>query len=143
MDKAQLKKQAGHLKKPSLHSYNDYVDQTQMMINAVSRELKADPDFTDKIGDNEELMETNLSNHAQFMSSLFLNYDANVFVETILWVYRTYMSRGVKDVYWLDSYRIWLEVIKKQLPAESFQEISPFYQFMLQNHPHFVNNAIE
>lgn len=141
MDKKQLKQFARELKKPSLQSYNNYVDQSQLMINAVSRRMKADPAYEEKIGDNIEVMDMNLSSHTQFMSSIFLNYDAGVFIETILWVYRTYISRGVQDVYWLNSYEIWLEVTKQHLSPASFAEIKTFYHFMQQYHPHFVSHA--
>jgi len=141
MDKSELKQLARKLRKPSLQSYNNYVDQTQLMLNDVLRKMKAAPDYEEKVGDNMDTMDMNLTSHTQFMSSLFLNYDVNVFIETILWVYRTYMARGVQDVYWLNSYDIWLEVIKQKLSPASFDEIKSFYLFMQQNHSHFVSNA--
>ncbi len=141
MDKVKLKVIAGKLEKPSWNSYNNYVDKTQLMINYVSNQMKADPRYKEKVGDNEEMIDMNLFNHTLFMSSIFLNFDAGVFIETILWSYRTYMARGVQDSYWLDSYNTWLEVIEKQLSSSSYNEISSFYKFMHEHHHDFLENA--
>jgi hypothetical protein len=70
---------------------------------------------------------------------MFKNYNANVMVETILWVFGAYQSHGFHSNYWAAQLNTWIEVLKSELTPGTFNEINPFYEWMQINIPHFTS----
>jgi hypothetical protein len=88
--------------------------------------------------ENMAMMEDNHRNHARFMTSVFQVYQPVVLVETVLWVFRAYRSHGFQLTYWPAQLDQWVALLKVHLSPDAFQEIYPFYHWMLINQPTFV-----
>jgi hypothetical protein len=61
-----------------------------------------------------------------------------VFVETILWVFRAYRSHGFTTNYWAAQLNQWILIIQKELQPEILREIKPYYEWMQVHIPIFV-----
>jgi hypothetical protein len=92
---------------------------------------------------NQCMAEDNNRNFARFMESLFYNYRPDVFVETVLWVFRAYRSHGFQTTYWPANLNTWIENLKKTLSPEAFNAIYPFYNWLIVNIPIFVKLSDE
>ncbi len=87
---------------------------------------------------NQQMAEDNNRNFARFMESMFSAYAPEVLVETVLWVFRAYRSHGFQTTYWPANLNIWVEMLKQELSSEAFEEIYPFYHWLIVNIPIFV-----
>ncbi len=88
--------------------------------------------------DNIEMAKDNNTNFARFMSSLFSDYQPKFFIETVLWVFRAYQAHGFKTTYWPTNLNIWIDQLRKELDKSSFDQIYPFYNWLIVNIPIFV-----
>ncbi len=139
MNQYELLYKAGSLTPPSEQTVTEYKKKADKLTAEVSRLLVARPDLERLIGaDNQSMMEDNHRNHARFMESLFVAYSAEVFVETVSWVFRAYRAHGFQLTYWPAQLDLWLELLKKELSEDAYREIEPFYRFMLVNQAAFV-----
>lgn len=87
---------------------------------------------------NHLMMEDNHRNHARFLTSVFKNYNPQVLVETVLWVFRAYRSHGFHLTYWPAQLNLWVKLFKTNLSEDTYNEIYPFYYWMIINQPTFV-----
>jgi len=144
MDKSLLEQSASHLKQVSKKSaveYTEKLDYLVAMINAVMLQRK---DVKALVGEsNLDMMKDNHANHARFMSSIFTNYNPEVLIDTVLWVFRAYRSHGFSTNYWAAQLNVWIELLKKELSKESYEEIFPYYKWMQTNIPLFVQLSDE
>jgi len=144
MDKSLLEQSASHLKqvrKKSAVEYTEKLDYLVAMINAVMLQRK---DVKALVGENNlDMMKDNHANHARFMSSIFTNYNPEVLIDTVLWVFRAYRSHGFSTNYWAAQLNVWIELLKKELSKESYEEIFPYYKWMQTNIPLFVQLSDE
>ncbi len=138
--KEQILKTAKKLKQPNDASVRAF-DRSWEKLAAIGTQILIErPDLEKLIGkDNGKMAEDNNRNFPRFMLSLFLDYKPEVLVETVLWVFRAYRSHGFHTTYWAANLNIWLELLKKELSPEAFNEISPFYSWLIVNIPAFVN----
>jgi hypothetical protein len=88
-------------------------------------------------------MKDNHSNHVRFIASILKNYNHDVLVDTVLWVFRAYRSHGFTTNYWAAQLNTWIIVIKEALTPESFVEVYPYYEWMQVNIPLFVKVSDE
>ncbi|WP_022662373.1 hypothetical protein [Paucidesulfovibrio longus] len=84
------------------------------------------------------MMQDNLANHFRYMDSVFQLYDVRSFVETVTWVFATYMGRGVRAEYWKAMLPECLDILRRRLTLTSFAEIAPFYEALLRNVDRFA-----
>ena len=87
---------------------------------------------------NSEMAKDNNTNFARFMSSIFVDYQPEVFIETVLWVFRAYQAHGFKSTYWPANINIWITQLDKELDNSFFDQIYPFYSWLIVNIPIFV-----
>lgn len=87
---------------------------------------------------NQKMAEDNNRNFARFMASLYENFDPDVLVETVLWVFRAYRAHGFQTPYWAANLNIWTDMIRTELSAESYEAVHPFYNWLIVNIPIFV-----
>ena len=116
---------------PSGETIQIFENRVGQLISLASRHLEERGDMDSFIGPgNAEMAWDNNGNFARFMISMFKAYQADVFVETILWVFQTYRSHGFKPRYWEVNLGIWLTVMAAELPETAYQELRPFYTFI-------------
>jgi hypothetical protein len=102
------------------------------------------PDIESLVGTNNlSMMKDNHANHVRFIASILKNYNHDVLVDTVLWVFRAYRSHGFTTNYWAAQLNTWLIVIKEVLTPESFVEVYPYYEWMQVNIPLFVKVSDE
>ncbi len=77
---------------PTIKASTAYIALSEEMAAEVSRKLLSRADVDKLIGGpaNREMMQDNDRNHARFFSSLFQNYNPEVLVNTVLWVFSAY-----------------------------------------------------
>lgn len=144
MNTKQLMETAAALNTLPAHTIKEYAEQRDAMAAKMNDIMRKRPDLMQLIGaDNLSMMEDNHRNHARFMESLFKNYSAEVFVRTVLWVFRTYRAHGFSLAYWPAQLDTWIEVMKESLTPEAFQSIYPFYDWMLVNQSAFTELSDE
>ena len=138
MKKAILKT-ARLLKQPGKASMQDFKIKWENLSAKGTRMLMARPDIEKLIGKgNESMAEDNNRNFPRFMAALFLDYEPEVFVDTVLWVFRAYRSHGFQTTYWAANLNLWVDLLEKDLTPEAFEDIYPFYNWLIVNIPVFV-----
>lgn len=139
MTKDNLLETAQLLVQPPVRAADEYSAASEKMTAEINEIMSKRRDLDSLIGPgNSDMMFDNHRNHARFMESLFRNYRADVFVETVLWVFRAYRSHGFKLTYWPAQLDLWAEILKKNISSESCEHIYPFYRWMIINQPVFV-----
>lgn len=83
--------------------------------------------------DNKELMHSNHVNHFRYISSLAGLYDPQSFVETIIWVLRTYISHGISEHYWNVMLPACVDILRSGLDHEDYLEVVAFYDYLQTN----------
>lgn len=101
-------------------------------------------DLVHLIGENNmEMMKDNHANHVRFIASILKNYNAEVLMDTVLWVFRAYRSHGFSTSYWAAQLNAWIIIMKESLSSEAFREVYPLYKWMQIHIPVFVKLSDE
>lgn len=129
---------ASKLVQPSENAVSEYARHREVMASDINRLMRGRADIDYMVGGNLSMMEDNHRNHARFMESLLAFYTPEVLVDTVLWVFRAYRAHGFQLTYWPAQLDTWVEVLRNYLSAESFQEIYPFYHWMIVNQATFA-----
>ena len=109
----------------SLAEFNDKIE---VLISKINSKMLDRADINSLVGvDNIEMMKDNHSNHARFIYSILKTFDAEQLVDTVLWVFRAYRSRGFHSNYWAAQLNTWIEIYKQELSSEAFNEIVSIY----------------
>lgn len=96
--------------------------------------LKSRPDLEDLIGPgNMSTMEMNHVNHFRYMHTVAALYDPKSFVETVLWVFRTYRARGFSVRYWEVMLPEAMKILRQQLGDAHYSELGPYYEWLHAN----------
>ncbi len=117
----------------------EYERNRERLVAEVNRRMEARPDIEGLVGrDNLDMMRDNHANHARFVRTILKDFDPRVLVETVLWVFRAYRSRGFSDNYWAAQLNVWIEVMKETLSPESSTRIYPLYDWFIVHIPAFT-----
>lgn len=139
MKKEDLLKSAAKLKQPSGEAIAEFASRVDAMTTILNNRLSQRNDILQLIGEgNLDMMYDNHRNHIRFMISLFNDFNPVVFTETVLWVFRAYRSHGFKLTYWPAQLDNWVDIFKNELSPECFDQIYPFYDWMIVNNPLFA-----
>jgi hypothetical protein len=139
MNKKELLYTANQLKQPSEKAVEEYSSRADAMAGTLNESLSQRKDLTQLIGEgNLDMMYENHRNHLRFMISLFKDYNPLVFTETVLWVFRAYRSHGFSHTYWPAQLDMWLQILKDELSEDCFNEVYPFYNWMIVNNAAFA-----
>lgn len=139
MKKENLLQSASSLNQPSAKALNEFSEKAETFAKIINEHFLQRHDLESLVGkDNAEMMCDNHRNHLRFMMSLFTHYEPQVLVETVLWVFRAYRSHGFKLTYWPAQLDNWVAIFRKELSADVFDEIYPFYHWMIVNNPAFA-----
>jgi hypothetical protein len=139
MDRNYLLTTAGQISQVSIQANNEYSLKLDQLISKLNSFMMERPDIIELVGKNNLIMmKDNHANHARFIASILKFYNHEVFVDTVLWVFRAYRSHGFTTNYWASQLNSWIEVLKQTLSDESFLEIYPYYEWMQINIPIFV-----
>lgn len=106
----------------------------QFLAAEVTSRLAARGDLEALIGaGNSETMADNHQKHALFVASMLQDYRPELFVETLVWVFRAYRARGFTTDYWRAQIAAWREVLPEILSPEQAGRIDPLYAWIVDN----------
>lgn len=138
INKEQLVKSALNIPPINELSAAEYNEKLLALAAEVDRIMLERKDINQLVGENNlEMMKNNHSNHARFIASILMNFDAETLVETILWVFRAYQNHGFNSNYWPAQLDVWIHVLNSKLTRESCEQILPLYNWMIINIPLF------
>ncbi|MBN1196678.1 MAG: hypothetical protein JXA62_04655 [Candidatus Aminicenantes bacterium] len=132
--------EASSLLPPADRWVKEFSEKREAMAAEVNRILSTRPDLKKLVGaDGQAMSEDNNRNFSLFMESLMGHFQAEVLVDTVLWVFRAYRAHDFQTVYWPANLNAWMETLKQSVSPEAFREISPFYAWLIIHIPDFVN----
>lgn len=138
MNRQNLIATAGNIKQVSMKSASEFSLKRDNLVLLMNQKMEARPDLIEMVGEgNVEMMKDNHANHARFLESMFNQHDPEILTDTVLWVFRAYRSRNFSSTYWAAQLNSWIEIYKKELSPECFQEVYPYYNWMQINIPAF------
>ena len=138
----QLFSEARKLPAVSQAAASEYRDGISVMKQYVDDELAGNEEVLRLIGYNDlRLMYSNHRYHADFMSTVFRLNEYELLVRVVVWVYRSYRSRGFSYDYFPVELRTWQEAVGRTLTPRASAEINRTYQWMLDQHLSFVKLA--
>jgi len=140
MERNQLIATATSIYSFSEETAKEFTRKRELLVNQINSKMLSRSDIEMMVGDkNLALMQDNHANHARFMESMLKSYDPEVMVDTILWVFRSYRSRGFHATYWAAQLNAWCEVFKENLSPDSGEKILCIYSWMIVNIPTFTS----
>lgn len=138
MYREKLIQSAKSLKQVTPMSAAEFGTKRETLVARMNLVMCNRPDLIQLVGvNNVEMMKDNHDNHARFIESIFINLSPEVLVDTVLWVFRAYRSRNFSSTYWAAQLNTWIEIYKKVLSPECFNEVYPYYNWMQINIPLF------
>ncbi|PWR75432.1 hypothetical protein ACKUB1_09190 [Methanospirillum stamsii] len=131
---------AQKLQQPSEASTKVFYEKIDIIAEKLNHAMLSRPDIERLVGtDNINMMENNSRNYLRFMGAMFHSYDPLILVQTSLWAFRIYRSHGFFVEYWPANLDTTVEILKKELPSPVYQEIYPFFEWLIVNIPAFVD----
>ena len=142
--KEKLIETARKLKQPPGEAAREFSEKFNKLAETGNLLMAGRPDLEKLVGkDSRSMAEDNNRNFARFMESMFLDYNPEVFTETVLWVFRAYRAHGFQTTYWAANLNIWVEMLKKELAPDTFSALYPFYNWLIINIPVFTKLSDE
>lgn len=139
MKKEKLITSAETLSQPGPEAAEAFAARREVLTAQVLEQMRQRPDLLKLIGaENDAMLGDNAANMSRFMLSMFQQYEPVVFVETILWVFRTYRAHGFRLTFWPAFLNTWIEAVKTTLAPETADQLVPFYQWIQINIPMFT-----
>ena len=131
--------EARNIEPPSPSCAKELADLSEIITADVNKAMTDRPDLEKLIGPgNLDMMKDNHANHARFMASLCRNFNPEVLVDTVIWVFKAYRAHGFLLTYWPAQLNCWIKALNRHLSPESFEQINPVYQFMIVSQAAFV-----
>lgn len=142
MNKNELITSASHVVPPSERSAALLTEHAEGCAKLLTDALQTREDFLNLVGvRNASLAATNHINHFHYIASLAALYDPASFVETVIWVLRTYRGKGFSAEYW----NVMLPEAKKAvdilLPHEACGEIVVLHDWLMNNMPALLSTS--
>ena len=140
MEKQKLIKSAGKVVALSDNALKEFDDNMDALILKMNQKMLEREDILELIGGekNSAVMKDNHDNHLRFIRSILESPDPETLVDTVLWVFRAYMSRGFHTNYWSAQINTWIHVMKEMFTEETMSEVWVIYNWMSVNIPHFT-----
>jgi len=137
--KQKLMETASALNQPTEAMTQEFSQKRDQLAAMGNEQMAQRPDLEKMVGGkNQQMAEDNNRNFARFMESIFSEYNPEVLVETVMWVFRSYRSHGFHTTYWAANLNIWVDLLKQELSQETFDGLYPFYNWLIVNIPIFV-----
>lgn len=144
MNKEELLATAEKIQQVSGSTYQEYLHKGDLLVGKMNVLMLDRSDLVHLIGENNvEMMKDNHANHVRFIASILKNYNAEVLMDTVLWVFRAYRSHGFSTSYWAAQLNAWIIIMKESLSSEAFREVYPLYEWMQIHIPVFVKLSDE
>ena len=137
--KENLLESAKKLNRPPLDYAEEFNQKKDKLAAELSKRMSSREDIERLVGTgNASMMEDNSRNLSRFMGSLFMGYNPEVFVETMIWVFRSYRSHGFQLAFWSANVDTYAEIMKEELSPEAYKSLYPFFDWIIVNIPIFT-----
>ncbi|MCX6162428.1 MAG: hypothetical protein NTV87_13995 [Ignavibacteriae bacterium] len=144
MDKNYLLETSAQLKQVSVKTAEEYHQKAEQLTTKINAVMSERTDIESLVGKNNiSMMKDNHANHVRFIASILKNYNSDILVDTVLWVFSAYRSHGFTTNYWAAQLNSWIVIIKEVLSPECSAEVYPYYEWMQINIPVFVKVSAE
>lgn len=145
MENNELLKSASKIKKVSKDGLKEYVDKIDMLAAKMNETMLKREDIFELIGGEKNIskMKANHDNHLRFVAAILQTPDSKTLVDTLLWVFRSFMSRGFTSKYWEVQINTCIKLIKENLSEKAFYEILSIYNWINVNILNFTTAANE
>ena len=138
MNRDLLIETAQALKPAGEKAYQEYSAKGETLVARINARMLEREDINDLVRPvNLQMMKDNHANHVRFISSILHSHNGEVLVETVLWVFRAYRSRGFHTGYWAAQMNAWMEILPTELSPDTWREVRPLYEWMQVNIPLF------
>ena len=116
-----------------------------MLVAKLNETMLKRDDILELIGgvNNIGKMKDNHDNHLRFVASILQTPNSETLVDTLLWVFRSFMSRGFSSNYWEVQINTLLQLLKKTISEKAFLEILSIYDWINANRTNFKIAAEE
>lgn len=142
MTKSDLLKTAQEIKQLREALADEYASKRDLLVELMNTKMSERTDLLEMVGENnEDMMKDNHANHARFLESVFYEYNPEILVDTVLWVFRAYRSRNFSSTYWSAQLNTWVGIYKENLSDDCFNAVYPYYNWMQINIPAFNSMA--
>ncbi|MBF0120042.1 MAG: hypothetical protein HQK79_14500 [Desulfobacterales bacterium] len=139
MEKEDLLKTALELSAVTNDVYNEYSTKRDLLVAEINQIMSNRLDIIELVGSNNiDMMKDNHANHAKFVQSIIKRYNPEVLINTVIWVFKAYMSRGFHENYWSAQLNTWVTILKRELSPKAYEMIFPLYNWFIVNIPHFT-----
>ena len=119
-----------NLEKITLKAAEEYKEKMNTLIKEVNENLSQRDDLMQLIGNNPiKKMKDNHENHAGFMYNSFKVKSEELFINTIIWVYRTYKNHGFSYQYFPVELKAWKSAVNNNLSSENSELIINIYLY--------------
>ena len=125
---------AKKLKPISDETFNEINNSLKSLEAQMDEEFFSRNDIEELIDNKVDLIRDNHANHLRFMLNIMKNYDTFIFINTVSWVLEAYTSRGISIDYWDVQLRLFLKIYKEDLTVNAYNEVLPFYTFLINNY---------
>lgn len=144
MDKNYLLETSAQLKQVSVKTAEEYHLKAEQLTTKINAVMSERTDIESLVGKNNiSMMKDNHANHVRFIASILKNYNSDILVDTVLWVFSAYRCHGFTTNYWAAQLNSWIVIIKEVLSPECSAEVYPYYEWMQINIPVFVKVSAE
>lgn len=134
MDKASLLASAEALTPPSPRAAARLEQVAEQCAEEMTEAMLRLDNLAGVIGeDNQSLMELNHQNHFRYIVSLASLYDPRSFVETVIWVFRTYRAHGFTPAYWEHMLPEATAAVRRHLPEQEAREVLTLYDWLYEH----------
>lgn len=135
---------AKSLDEPSQKAVEEFSQKRGSLATELKNRMNEREDLEELIGlGNTSMMEDNSKNMVDFFNSIFKNYEPKVFVDTVHWVFKTYRSHGFQPEFWSANLNTLLKIMEEDLSKETFNELRPFVNWIIDHIPKFVEMTDE
>lgn len=140
MDRENLIQSARALAAVDNQAIEELTAKRDIIADQMNKRMLARPDVEQLVGANNiAMMCDNHANHIKFVLSILRHPNAEVLVDTVLWVFRSYRSRGFHQNYWAAQLNTWLTIFRDALSPPTYEALLPLYNWLIVNIPHFTN----
>ncbi len=140
MNKTQLVESAKALKVRDASGFLALEDRSDIWAAELSAAMNRRHDLESLVGQgNVSVMESNHANHFRYMRSAIALFDPKSFVETVLWVFRTYRARGFSVRYWEVMLPEAMGILHRNLGEDYLSGVEPYYEWLLASIPAFAS----
>ncbi len=140
MNREDLIRSAAEIAQAAPEAAGEYGRKKEVLTAKINEIMLRRPDIHELVGEkNIDMMKDNHSNHARFVASILRYFHPEVLTDTVLWVFRSYSSRGFHKNYWSAQINAWIEIMRQELTPESFASVYPLYEWFSVNIPAFSN----